>query len=648
MDPKSLHQITRPMPASSHQTAQQPSVVIGARACANCAKVKCKCIYRGDGPSCERCYRLKKHCAPTAPASRILPKQRSTPSRTARLEKRLEELVTLLRTQHNAGSGKDQQENDVDEDKDGEEEEDEYDDDERDDEGEPDAEPDAEPDTPRSDPEVLPGPTVADPILTPAPSSNEKSVKSRAATVKDASSSCWTSTDSPSPVECQKLLDKFRNDTLAFFPFVNIPGHVSPQQMRDMYPFLWLNIVTAMSASPRLRTSLAQQAKRIIIHRVVVNREKSTDMLFGLLTFLAWSHLHPSSKPHVSLFSQLLVTLLCDLGLDRRPPPDTARTTNESSQDKSSDSFRNMASTLRSTPTIENRRLAVAVFLLTSVISRTTKRADGLRWSPYLNECLSYLAEAQAGTVKQDALLVSQVKMELIVQQIHHAPWPENGNDPPVSYLSALASQVDNAVASTKDHPMVLLLYHYTNLIIHGSVLNRPPTAPIPWSEPDLDRFEGYNRCLGSISAWVDSFLAIPIDLHRRGLPFGSNMQLLHVLSTLHSITTVEDPVWDRRAARGVIDLVPTCDRIIGLFEKLKAAPAIVSPDFGEEDAYVKGITILTDLKMAWQVEMARIDALDRRYGDIDAGQEVNMTDNAMAFSQMALFLDPWSAEILQ
>lgn len=188
---------------------------------------------------------------------------------------------------------------------------------------------------------------------------------------------------------------------------------------------------------------------------------------------------------------------------------------------------------------------------------------------------------------------------------------------------------------------MVLLLFHYSNLVIYESVLSKPPTTPLPWTEPDLTRFESYNNCLRSIGSWVDTFLSLPSELHR-SLPFGTNAQLLRVLSCLHKISTVEDPVWDRRAARCVIDLVPTCDKIIALCEKLKAAPAMISSDYGEDDAYAKGVTILTNLRTSWQAEMSRIDAMDRQ--DSEAGQEVDMTDpGVVASSQASASLDPWS-----
>lgn len=57
-----------------------------------------------------RYNRLKKQYAPIIPASILTSKQRPLTSRTARLEKRLEELVTLLRVQQESGTGKSQNE----------------------------------------------------------------------------------------------------------------------------------------------------------------------------------------------------------------------------------------------------------------------------------------------------------------------------------------------------------------------------------------------------------------------------------------------------------------------------------------------------------------------------------------------------------
>lgn len=69
------------------------------QACTNCSKAKCKCISRG-GPSavCERCHRLGKECVPFA-GVRKRAARRPAAERTAHLEEKLDDLVSILRAQ---------------------------------------------------------------------------------------------------------------------------------------------------------------------------------------------------------------------------------------------------------------------------------------------------------------------------------------------------------------------------------------------------------------------------------------------------------------------------------------------------------------------------------------------------------------------
>lgn len=66
-------------------------------ACVGCSKAKCRCISRGPGNSCQRCHRLSKECHPSAVACKRL--ARRPASKTVRLEEKLDDLVTLLKTQ---------------------------------------------------------------------------------------------------------------------------------------------------------------------------------------------------------------------------------------------------------------------------------------------------------------------------------------------------------------------------------------------------------------------------------------------------------------------------------------------------------------------------------------------------------------------
>ena len=66
------------------------------KACIGCSKAKCRCLSRVDGSSCERCHRLGKDCQPSQVVRRRL--ARKPAHKTAQLEEKLNDLVTLLKS----------------------------------------------------------------------------------------------------------------------------------------------------------------------------------------------------------------------------------------------------------------------------------------------------------------------------------------------------------------------------------------------------------------------------------------------------------------------------------------------------------------------------------------------------------------------
>ena len=67
------------------------------RACAVCAHAKAKCVYQDGITKCGRCYRLNKECQPS-PSVRGSGIKKKTSTKTARLEEKLDGLVSLLTT----------------------------------------------------------------------------------------------------------------------------------------------------------------------------------------------------------------------------------------------------------------------------------------------------------------------------------------------------------------------------------------------------------------------------------------------------------------------------------------------------------------------------------------------------------------------
>jgi hypothetical protein len=194
-------------------------------ACANCSKAKCKCIYRDDGGTCERCHRLNKECRlPT----RVRRRKATRPvgTRNALLEEKLEDLVSVLRSQAIPKSSVD-----------------------------------TAPDSDPSRDALITGHTGG---------SLSSNLLSAAAHVAD------------------EHLEVFRTCMLNFFPFVYIPPSSTAKDLRHERPFFWLCIMCIAAKSTSQQTAIAGQIWQIICQRVVKQNERSIDLLLGLICYIGW------------------------------------------------------------------------------------------------------------------------------------------------------------------------------------------------------------------------------------------------------------------------------------------------------------------------------------------------------------------------
>ncbi|KAI1141952.1 hypothetical protein F5Y05DRAFT_369263 [Hypoxylon sp. FL0543] len=588
-------------PLNASRSQPTPTPILGARACTNCARVKCKCIYRADGITCERCHRLKKECIASSSFKRRRGPKRSV-SRAARLEEKLTELVSCLQAKQGA------EERDRDETLGSIGEQAGF-------------EPEAD------------TPSVAS--LGPATATNSLGGITLPNAAKTAESEI-SFPDEPSTSEAEELVKKFREESIGFFPFLYIPPHVTSHQLREMYPFLWLNIVCTKLSSAKRRYALGDQIRSMVIQKVVIDREKSLDLLLGLLTFVGWAHLQRKDKPYWTLFSQLIVTLVCDMGL-HRPQPDgpTLCAIGKDNDSRITNVFR-----IR---THEAQRAVLGAFIITSQISNIFKHAPGLRWSSHLDGYVSNLS--QNSTVSQDESLVVQVRMQLLVNQVYDESWqnPGSGSSSPL-YISALRSQLhdinrhNKLDTPAKNHPMITLFHHYTELLISESAISKPA---MPWNEPDFRRFEVYQSCLASIKAYLDVFFSTSVAV-LGNMAFTSYPQVVRVMKSLHRITTVQDPAWDRAAVRRSVDLIPTCDKLIGTLEFLRAASNLASPDGSEDESTNLGLGVFRKMRAAWQSELDSMDAANT------ASREVSMIDGGLGVFATSTnsWADPWLSNV--
>lgn len=91
-----------------------------------------------------------------------------------------------------------------------------------------------------------------------------------------------------SPAKAEFFLEKFRTLHLKFFPFFHIPAEMTALQLQAERPFLWLNIRAVCTQSVAEQSALGVRIREIIAKEVVVECERSIDLLLGLLCYIGW------------------------------------------------------------------------------------------------------------------------------------------------------------------------------------------------------------------------------------------------------------------------------------------------------------------------------------------------------------------------
>lgn len=89
--------------------------------------------------------------------------------------------------------------------------------------------------------------------------------------------------------KAEKLVCSFRN-MARYFPFVMVPLSATAYGMSQERPFLLLAVLAASSSSEKLlQKALDREFRSTLCAEVVIEGEKSIDLLQGLLVHLAWS-----------------------------------------------------------------------------------------------------------------------------------------------------------------------------------------------------------------------------------------------------------------------------------------------------------------------------------------------------------------------
>jgi len=203
-----------------------------------------------------RCQRLKKDCRPSPTVRKR--SSRSSASRTAQLEAKLDNIVSLLQT---AGASS--------------------------------VPADWESTTAKlkSNGHGLSGPTA--PVDAAVGAYASPGISSPSAAAFSPSSTEYTvhevcSTLPISPEQAEKTLNLMRTQNLKFLPFVHIPSNLTADKLLQEKPFFWLCIMAVATPVPIERDALFRKITMLIQQKLLIEVSPSMDMLLGIMTFMSW------------------------------------------------------------------------------------------------------------------------------------------------------------------------------------------------------------------------------------------------------------------------------------------------------------------------------------------------------------------------
>ncbi|KAF4459217.1 zn 2cys6 transcription factor [Fusarium albosuccineum] len=529
------------MPSPNADAGVRQSAPYG-HACTACSKAKARCMSRGPGNSCERCHRMQKECQPSTVVRKRAP--RGPGKRTNRLEDKLDDLVNLLHAQVAT----------------------------------------------TSEPGALQANEHTNNLaIRSLDAQRQPSPIGRISSGEHSASSTHTSPftgahtpfpPEPSPSEADEHLKNFRLYHVQWLPLVYIPPQVTAAELQHERPFLWLNIRALCCKCVVEKNMLNQKIREILAQRLMVDLERSIDLLLGLLIHLGWVMNHVPGKKMLCSYSSLAMALVTDLRLDR-PAHSPCNET---------DSYRKPIKQWMpmSHRTNEERRATLTCFVLCSSIASFLK-VQPMRWTPMMEHALKELSNNPE--TPGDEVLAAIVKICKVVDDVttvvplraltSETPQKsEQSKLPPTLYVKSLVSRLDAVHKELSprllDNKVVKShLFNAYATINSVAIINMASsdalTGPVNFGRSDC-----VYACVEATKKCMDNWLTFtPEDVWSMSmesqLHFGRCAQIMYL------IFMTEDPAWDRFGVRRSVDLVQFLERGAQLMESVPAAIGVRS-----------------------------------------------------------------------
>jgi hypothetical protein len=72
------------------------------------------------------------------------------------------------------------------------------------------------------------------------------------------------------------------------FPFIYIPRSATPSQFRQLYPTLWLVVVSLATKDLAEKHTMGDRIRHLLGRAIVIEQKRSMDVLLACICLLGW------------------------------------------------------------------------------------------------------------------------------------------------------------------------------------------------------------------------------------------------------------------------------------------------------------------------------------------------------------------------
>ncbi|UPL01409.1 hypothetical protein LCI18_012343 [Fusarium solani-melongenae] len=373
-------------------------------------------------------------------------------------------------------------------------------------------------------------------------------------------------------------LTTFRQNHTSHFPFVTVKEDLTTEDLYKEKPFLFRAIMLVASPLPRSRAvKMKRNTLAYLGYRMLVEEERTLDLLQGLIVVAAWAHTCHIDEGQVTNLAFLGLGYAHKLGITQIPSSSPEQV-NSNSQSGTSGLTEKMRQEVK-THSLDEQRCLLGLYCVLSVISTKQSRSNPLD-PTHIDICCNNISASQ-NTTSSPALehLVRFIEMSERLSKGFGEPHERTLSRPYAFLLEGngrrfradLERLAEVATRNDPDnHHRIFQLYHQYTLVRLYEPAVMVADHPDEGVAPFVYLLICLRNCLDAIRSFFDLLLSSPPeDILKRSIVTTDQAAFVMVLAA--RLLLIDAPGWDPMAARQTLDLSVVLGKIQAHVEKAEA-----------------------------------------------------------------------------